>query len=106
MIVGIIPARYASTRFPGKALADIQGKTMIRRVYEESAKSPSLHRLVVATDDGRILEHVRSFGGEAVRTGAHHGSGTERCWEAGVNPWAVPWAAASWPCWRPWPFKP
>lgn len=82
MIAGIIPARYASSRFPGKPLIDIQGKSMIQRVYEEASKSSSLARLVVATDDDRILEHVRSFGGEAVMTGADHPSGTDRCWEA------------------------
>ena len=82
MIAGIIPARYTSTRFPGKSLIDMQGKTMIQRVYEEAAKSASLHKLVVATDDERILEHVRSFGGEAVMTGANHPSGTDRCWDA------------------------
>lgn len=82
MIAGIIPARYASTRFPGKALIDIRGKSMIQRVYEEAAKSASLHALAVATDDQRILEHVRSFGGDAVMTGADHPSGTDRCWDA------------------------
>ncbi len=82
MIVGIIPARYASTRFPGKSLIDIQGKSMIQRVYEQSAKSGALSRLVVATDDERILSHVQSFGGEAVMTGADHPSGTDRCWDA------------------------
>jgi 3-deoxy-manno-octulosonate cytidylyltransferase (CMP-KDO synthetase) len=82
MIAGIIPARYASTRFPGKSLIDIRGKTMIQRVYEEAAKSASLHKLVVATDDNRILEHVRSFGGDTVMTRADHPSGTDRCWDA------------------------
>lgn len=82
MIAGIIPARYASTRFPGKPLIDIQGKSMIQRVYEEAAKSASLSRLVVATDDDRIATHVRSFGGEAVMTHADHPSGTDRCREA------------------------
>ena len=64
MIAGIIPARYASTRFPGKSLIDIQGKSMIRRVYEQAAMSKSLDKLVVATDDERIFKHVESFGGE------------------------------------------
>ena len=82
MIAGIIPARYASSRFPGKSLIDIQGKSMIQRVYEEAAKSTSLHRLVVATDDERIFNHVQSFGGEAVMTGADHPSGTDRCRDA------------------------
>jgi 3-deoxy-manno-octulosonate cytidylyltransferase (CMP-KDO synthetase) len=82
MIAGIIPARYGSTRFPGKSLIDIQGKTMIHRVYEEAVKSPALSAVVVATDDERILSHVRSFGGKAVMTAAHHPSGTDRCWDA------------------------
>lgn len=82
MIVGIIPARYASTRYPGKPLIDIQGKTMIRRVYEQATKSKSLDRVVVATDDERIYEHVTDFGGEAVMTRENHPSGTDRCKEA------------------------
>ncbi len=82
MIIGIIPARYASTRFPGKSLIDILGKSMIQRVYEEAAKSTSLSKLVVATDDKRIFDHVVSFGGEAVMTGEAHPSGTDRCWDA------------------------
>jgi 3-deoxy-manno-octulosonate cytidylyltransferase (CMP-KDO synthetase) len=85
MIIGIIPARFASTRFPGKALIDIGGKSMIRRVYEQSAKSKSLNKIVVATDDERILNHVIDFGGEAVMTGDHHTSGTDRCFEALKN---------------------
>ncbi len=82
MIAGIIPARYASTRFPGKSLLDIRGKSMIQRVYEEASKSKSLDTLVVATDDERILKHVNSFGGNAVMTGLNHPSGTDRCLEA------------------------
>jgi len=82
MIIGIIPARYGSTRFPGKPLVDLMGKTMIRRVYEQASKSGSLQKVVVATDDTRILEHVRSFGGEAVMTAGHHPSGTDRCLDA------------------------
>jgi len=81
MIVGIIPARYASSRFPGKPLVDIKGKSMIQRVYEQAAKS-SLKKIVVATDDQRIYDHVIQFGGEAVMTSADHPSGTDRCWEA------------------------
>lgn len=82
MIAGIIPARYASTRFPGKPLIDIQGKSMIQRVYEEAVKSKSLSKVVVATDDQRIMDHVRAFGGEAVMTAAEHPSGTDRCRDA------------------------
>src|SRR5579871_6809610 len=82
MIIGIIPARFASTRFPGKPLIDINGKSMIQRVYEQSAKSRSLNRIIVATEDKQIADHVIGFGGEAVMTGEHHASGTDRCFEA------------------------
>jgi 3-deoxy-manno-octulosonate cytidylyltransferase (CMP-KDO synthetase) len=82
MIIGIIPARFASTRFPGKPLIDIRGKSMIQRVYEQSLKSTSLHSVIVATDDQKIFDHVNSFGGKAVITGKHHASGTDRCFEA------------------------
>lgn len=81
-ILGIIPARYASTRFPAKALADINGKSMVRRVYEQSQQAESLSRVIVATDDERIRSHVAAFGGEVVMTGTHHQSGTDRCQEA------------------------
>ena len=80
-IIGIIPARYASSRFPGKPLADIFGKSMIRRVYEQASKSSKLSRVVVATDDQRIFDHVAGFGGEVVMTSSHHQSGTSRCQE-------------------------
>lgn len=82
MIVGIIPARYASSRFPGKPLADIEGKSMIQRVYEQAKKAKRLTQVVVATDDERIAEHVKQFGGEVVMTQPHHPSGTDRCYEA------------------------
>src|SRR6476620_11122697 len=81
MIVGIIPARYASTRFPGKPLIDIRGKTMIQRVYEQAAKSSRLQRVIVATDDERIQANVRKFGGEVCMTSSSHPSGTDRCAE-------------------------
>jgi len=81
MIAGIIPARYASTRFPGKPLIQIEGKTMIHRVYDQARKSKSLDRVIVATDDDRIARHVRDFGGEVVLTKAAHPSGTDRCME-------------------------
>lgn len=80
--IAVIPSRYASTRFPGKPLADIRGKTMIRRVYEGIDGIDVLDDVIVATDDERILQHVLSFGGKAVMTSAHHQSGTERCAEA------------------------
>lgn len=81
-IVGIIPARYASTRFPGKLLADMGGKTVIQRVYEQASKAKLLNSLIVATDSRRILNHVRSFGGKAIMTSTRHTNGTERCHEA------------------------
>ena len=81
MIIGIIPARFASSRFPGKPLIDIQGKSMIQRVYEQAMKSESLNRVVVATDDKTIHNHVISFGGDSVMTSERHQSGTDRCFE-------------------------
>lgn len=78
--VGIIPARYASTRFPGKPLALIDGKPMIQWVYER-ALTADLQKLVVATDDQRIFDAVKAFGGEVVMTASTHQSGTERCAE-------------------------
>ncbi|HTN44966.1 MAG TPA: 3-deoxy-manno-octulosonate cytidylyltransferase [Flavipsychrobacter sp.] len=81
-ILGIIPARYASTRLPGKPLLEILGKTMIQRVYEQAKKAGSLHDVVVATDDSRIFDHVKSFGGHVVMTADVHPSGTDRCREA------------------------
>ncbi|MBN2349407.1 MAG: 3-deoxy-manno-octulosonate cytidylyltransferase [Bacteroidales bacterium] len=76
----IIPARYASTRFPGKPLADIGGKTMIQRVYQQALKA--LDNVVVATDDQRISDVIRSFNGNVVMTSELHKSGTDRCAEA------------------------
>jgi 3-deoxy-manno-octulosonate cytidylyltransferase (CMP-KDO synthetase) len=81
-ILGIIPARYASTRFPAKALADIGGKSMIRRVYEQAMQAGKLSKVIVATDDQRIMDHVLDFGGQAVMTSENHQSGTDRCYEA------------------------
>lgn len=78
--LAIIPARYASTRFPGKPLVDILGETMIYRVYD-NVKSTA-DEVVVATDDRRIFDEVKNFGGNVVMTSAHHTSGTERCLEA------------------------
>lgn len=78
--IGIIPARYGSTRFPGKPLAEICGKTVIRRVYEQSKLA--LETVVVATDDERIYNDVESFGGKVVMTRADHKCGTDRCLEA------------------------
>ncbi len=80
-VIGIIPARYASTRFPGKPLALIKGKPMIQRVYEQALKS-RLDAVVVATDDARIADAVTAFGGRYVLTDPNHRSGTDRCREA------------------------
>lgn len=81
--IGIIPARYASTRFPGKPLADICGKSMIERVYRQASKE--LDDVAVATDDNRIAEAVKAFGGNVVMTSTEHRSGTDRCFEAYRN---------------------
>ena len=78
--IGIIPARYASTRFPGKPLAMLGGMTMIERVYRQM--SLALDRVVVATDDDRIMAAVEGFGGKAIMTSTEHRSGTDRCQEA------------------------
>lgn len=88
--IGIIPARYASTRFPGKPLEDICGKTVIRRVYEQAVKA--LTTVVVATDDERIYDAVEAFGGKVVMTRKDHKCGTDRCLEA--------YEAITTPVWR------
>jgi len=80
--LGIIPARYASTRFPGKMLAKIHGKTMIRHVYEQCLKSLTLSKVIIATDDERIKEECESFGAQVLMTVPEHPSGTDRCFEA------------------------
>lgn len=84
-ITGIIPARYASTRFPGKPLVDIGGKSMIQRVYRQAMKSQLLSAVIVATDDQRIFDHVLSFGGSAQMTSGDHQSGTDRCAEVALT---------------------
>ena len=81
-ILGIIPARFASTRFPEKALVDIGGKSMVQRVYEQASQSSSLSKVMVATDHEKIFNHVKNFGGQVVMTAEHHQSGTDRCMEA------------------------
>ena len=80
-ILGIIPARYASTRFPAKPLVDIAGQTMIERVYRQVKKSKSITKIIVATDHSKIFDHVISFGGNACMTSETHASGTDRCFE-------------------------
>lgn len=94
-ILGIIPARYGSTRFPGKPLVSINGISMIQRVYEQALKSKRLSRVIIATDDERIRKHAEEFNGEVVMTSPRHLSGTDRCaevirkstdsWDAVIN---------------------
>ena len=76
-ILGVIPSRYASTRLPGKPLVDIGGKSMVQRVVEQARLCGALDAVVVATDDERVAEHVRSFGGDVVMTSPAHPSGTD-----------------------------
>ena len=80
-VLAIIPARYASSRFPGKPLIDIQGKTMIQRVYEQVNKAKLVTDVIVATDDKRIEDNVVQFGGKVMMTSTNHQSGTSRCGE-------------------------
>lgn len=80
-ILGVIPARYASSRFPGKPLADLLGRSMVERVYRQCKKSTYLTDVVVATDHREIQEHVRAFGGNVSLTSDQHPSGTDRCFE-------------------------
>ncbi|MEA5109289.1 MAG: 3-deoxy-manno-octulosonate cytidylyltransferase [Lentimicrobium sp.] len=76
--VGVIPARYASTRFPGKPLVMIKGMSMIERVYRQASRCTLLSAVIVATDDARIAGHVAGFGGRVIMTSPHHPSGTDR----------------------------
>ncbi len=80
-VLGIIPARYGSSRFPGKPLLDLKGKTMIQRVYEGASLSSLISTVVVATDDQRIYDEVVRFGGKVIMTREEHISGTDRCGE-------------------------
>lgn len=84
-VLGVIPARYNSSRFPGKPLIDLKGKPMIQHVYEGAKKSTLIDRLIVATDDERIFQCVNSFGGEVVMTSAYHTTGTDRCGEVAAQ---------------------
>ena len=83
--LGVIPARFASTRFPGKPLIDLGGKSMIMRVYEQACKSTTLHSVIVATDDARIFDHVVAHGGKAIMTSSDHATGTDRCSEVALR---------------------
>ena len=81
-VIGIIPARFNSTRFPGKPLINIKGKTMIERVYKGALKANHLDDLIIATDDKRIYDHARDFGAKVVMTDTNLPSGTDRVWAA------------------------
>lgn len=80
-VLAVIPARYGSTRFPGKPLVEIQGKPMIQHVWERASEVPGIRRTIVATDDARIQTVVTVFGGEVRMTSPDHPSGTDRVWE-------------------------
>jgi len=80
-VLGVIPSRYNSSRFPGKPLTNILGKSMVQRVYERSSQCDNLNKVIIATDDERISFHVKSFAGNVMMTSKHHESGTDRCGE-------------------------
>ncbi len=80
-VLGIIPSRYGATRFPGKPLADIGGKTMVERVYTQAVQASCMTDVIVATEDERIIQHVQGFGGKAMMTRTDHQTGTDRCAE-------------------------
>ncbi|MBX7219908.1 MAG: 3-deoxy-manno-octulosonate cytidylyltransferase [Blastocatellia bacterium] len=84
-VVALIPARYASSRFPGKPLVDLCGQTMIHRVYERARQATHVQRVIVATDDDRIVKAVRNFGGEVVLTDPNHATGTDRLAEVAAR---------------------
>lgn len=84
-ILGIIHARYDSSRLHGKALIDIGGKTMVQRVYEQVSKSKRVQEVIVATDDERILQNIESIGGKAMMTSKDHQNGTDRCAEVAAK---------------------
>ena len=85
MIIGIIPARFSSTRFPGKPLAKIGSQTMIQRVYQQAQKSQFLSQVIVATDDEKIVQNVEEIGGQVLLTSPEHLNGTSRCAEVAAN---------------------
>jgi 3-deoxy-manno-octulosonate cytidylyltransferase (CMP-KDO synthetase) len=84
-VIVVIPSRYASTRLPGKPLVPLAGKPMVQHVYERAKQAQTVHRVIVATDDERIMEAVKAFGGEARMTRADHRTGTERIAEVAVH---------------------
>src|SRR5271169_440142 len=84
-VLVVIPARFASTRLPGKPLVSLAGKPMVQRVYERAKQAQTVHRVIVATDDQRIIDAVHSFGGEARMTRPDHRTGTERIAEVAAH---------------------
>jgi 3-deoxy-manno-octulosonate cytidylyltransferase (CMP-KDO synthetase) len=84
-VIVVIPARYSSTRLPGKPLVPLAGKPMVQHVYERAKRAQTVHRVIVATDDQRIMEAVAAFGGEARMTRSDHRTGTERIAEVAVH---------------------
>ena len=86
MAIAIIPARYASTRLPGKPLVSLAGKAMIQRVWERTRRAAKISRVLIATDDQRIVDAAAAFGAEAVMTRSEHRSGTERVAEVAATP--------------------
>ena len=85
IVIAVIPARYASTRLPGKPLVQLAGQPMIQRVYARAKLAQTVHRVIVATDDARIVKAVESFGGEARMTRSDHRTGTERVAEVAAH---------------------
>ncbi len=85
MAIAVIPARYASTRLPGKPLVSLAGKPMIERVWERTRRAKKISRVIIATDDERIMQAARAFGAEAVMTRSEHRSGTERIAEVAAT---------------------
>jgi 3-deoxy-manno-octulosonate cytidylyltransferase (CMP-KDO synthetase) len=85
MAIAVIPARYAATRLPGKPLVDLAGKSMIEHVWERARRAKRISRVIIATDDDRILQAAAGFGAEAVMTRSEHRSGTERVAEVAVS---------------------
>ncbi len=84
-VIVVIPSRYGSIRLPGKPLVSLAGKPMVQHVYERAKKAQTVHRVIVATDDQRIVEAVKAFGGEVRMTRADHRTGTERIAEVAVH---------------------
>jgi 3-deoxy-manno-octulosonate cytidylyltransferase (CMP-KDO synthetase) len=84
-VVVVIPSRYAATRLPGKPLVKLAGKPMVQRVYEQAKLAQTVHRVLVATDDQRIVDAVQAFGGEARMTRSEHRTGTERIAEVAAH---------------------